>query len=124
MKLGLLIIAVFTLSSAAAIGQDGTAQRPHYRISAPVVVKEVKPTYTEEALRARIQGSVLVSAVVLSDGTVGSVQVVRSLDTKYGLDQQAVDAAKQWVFKPGTKDGEPVAVQVSLELKFTLKSSK
>jgi periplasmic protein TonB len=65
-----------------------------------------------------------VTAVVLSDGTVGDVKVARSLDTKYGLDQQALDAAKQWVFKPGTKDGEPVAVQVSLELTFALKGSK
>jgi hypothetical protein len=51
MRLGLLV-TVFTLSSAAAIGQDGTDQRPRYRISTPVVVKEVKPTYTEEAKRA------------------------------------------------------------------------
>jgi TonB family protein len=59
--------------------------------------------------------------VVLADGNVGDVTVARSLDTTYGLDQQAVNAAKQWTFKPGTKDGKPVAVRVNIELKFTLK---
>jgi TonB family protein len=39
----------------------------------------------------------------------------------FGLDQQAVDAARQWTFKPGTKDGKPVAVRVHIELTFTLK---
>jgi len=53
--------------------------------------------------------------------TVNDVEVVRSLDTEYGLDEQAIKAAKQWRFKPGTKDGKAVAVRVSLEMTFTLK---
>ena len=44
-----------------------------------------------------------------------------SLDPTYGLDEQAVAAAKRWEFKPGTKDGKPVAVRVTLEMSFTLK---
>ncbi len=58
---------------------------------------------------------------MLADGNVGDVKVVRSLDTTYGLDQQAVNAAKQWTFKPGTKDGKAVSVLVTIELRFTLK---
>ena len=87
----------------------------------PVVVREVKPDYTEEAKAARIQGTVWVKCVVQEDGDVGDVQVSRSLDKEYGLDDEAVKAAKQWKFKPGTKDGKPVAVQVTIELTFTLK---
>jgi protein TonB len=76
--------------------------------------------YTAEAIRNGIQGSVLLAAVVLPDGTVGEVTVLRSLDTVFGLDAQAVLAAKQWLFNPGMKDGLPVAVRVTIELTFTL----
>ena len=60
-------------------------------------------------------------AVVLPDGTVGKVEVVRSLDSAFGLDQEAIKAAKQWRFAPGTRFGEPVAVLVTIELTFTLR---
>ena len=63
---------------------------------------------------------VLLSVVVLADGTVGDVTVTRSLDTQYGLDAEAVKAAKQWLFNPGQKDGVAVAVKVTIEMTFTL----
>ena len=63
----------------------------------------------------------LLEAVVLPGGTVGEVRVIRSLDKKYGLDDEAVKAAKQWQFEPGRKDGKPVAVLVTIELTFTMK---
>ena len=56
--------------------------------------------------------------VVLPDGTVGDVRITQSLDP--GLDEEAVKAARQWVFAPGTRFGEPVAVQVGIELYFNL----
>jgi TonB family protein len=83
-------------------------------------LKEVKPVYTAAAIANRIQGSVLLSTVVLADGTVGEVTVLRSLDTAFGLDAQAVLAAKQWLFNPGMKDGVAVAVRVTIEMTFTL----
>jgi protein TonB len=72
-------------------------------------------------MRAKIQGAVFLDIVVLASGEVGDVTVTKSLDTEYGLDLEAVKAAKQWRFEPGTKDGRPVPVQVALELTFTLK---
>jgi len=87
----------------------------------PVLTKEVAPVYTAEAKEKRIQGVVRVDAVVLTDGTVGEVTVTKSLDQKYGLDEQAITCVKQWQFKPGTKDGKPVDVRVSIEVSFTLK---
>jgi protein TonB len=93
---------------------------PGNGVSLPTVVREVKPSYTAQAIAARIQGTVLLSVVVLSDGTVGEVTVVRSLDTQFGLDAQAVSAAKQWLFNPGQKDGVAVAVRVTIEMTFTL----
>ena len=68
-----------------------------------------------------ISRSVMVQAVVLADGTVGEMSLIKSLDAKLGLDQQALAAAKQWLFKPATKDGKPVAVRIRIELTFTLK---
>ena len=61
--------------------------------------------------------------VVQAEGTVGpDVKVVRSLDPKLGLDQEAVKAARQWLFKPGMKDKRPVPVLVTIEISFTLQN--
>jgi protein TonB len=87
----------------------------------PRVVREVKPQYTSDAMRARVQGSVLLDCVIRIDGSVSDVQVVRSLDPAFGLDEEAVRAARQWRFRPGTRMGEPVAVSVTIELIFTLR---
>jgi TonB family protein len=94
--------------------------RPGNGVTIPRLLKDVKPQYTADAMRAKIQGSVLVECVVNTDGTVGNVRVIRSLDATYGLDQEAIKAAKQWVFAPGTRNGQPVPVMVSIELTFTL----
>ncbi len=87
---------------------------------APVVVREVKPGYTPDAMRARIQGEVLISAVVLPDGTVTRLRILRSLDRAFGLDEQALAAVRQWRFKPGTR-GQPVAVQVDIAVGFNMR---
>jgi protein TonB len=87
----------------------------------PVPIHEERPQYTPAALDARIQGNVLLEAVVLADGSVGDVTVVQSLDPTYGLDQQAVAAMKLWTFKPGTRGGQPVRVAVEVQMTFTLK---
>jgi TonB family protein len=101
--------------------QPITVYEPGAGVSLPTVVREVKPSYTAQALAARIQGAVLMSAVVLADGTVGDVTVLKSLDTVFGLDAEAVRAAKQWLFNPGVKDGQAVAVRVTIEMTFTLR---
>jgi protein TonB len=72
-------------------------------------------------MQARIQGAVLLECVVLSDGTVGDVTVIRSLDGAFGLDQEAVRAAREWRFLPGRRFGEPVPVFVNIELVFALR---
>jgi protein TonB len=83
-------------------------------------VSRPKPSYTSEAMKARIQGVVLIEAVVEADGTVGNVKVIRSLDPEFGLDQEAIKTAKRWRFEPGTRLGVPVPVIVTIELTFTL----
>jgi periplasmic protein TonB len=98
-----------------------TARAQQTTTTMPMIVKDVQPRYTDEARRARIQGNVLLDAIVLKDGTVGDVTVSKSLDKEYGLDDQAVKAMKQWQFKPGTKDGKPADARISVEMSFTLK---
>ena len=93
--------------------------KPGAGVSAPVVVKEARPQYTPEAKDARIQGAVILECVVRVDGTVGDVTVITLLDA--GLDQEAIKAVKQWRFEPGTKDGKPVPVLVTLEMTFSLR---
>lgn len=114
-----LILAALILSRVVVAGQ-GTVERPGGSVSVPVLVKAVKPAYTSEAKAAKIEGTVLIEAVVLEDGTVGTAKIIRSLDTKFGLDREAAIAARQWLFKPAMKGGKPVAVLVTIELSFTL----
>jgi protein TonB len=99
----------------------GDVYRPGNGVSPPRLLKEVKPQYTADAMRAKVQGIVLVACVVRADGTITDVRVARSLDPTFGLDQQAVAAVRQWKFAPGTRMGEPVAVQIMVELTFTLR---
>ena len=90
-------------------------------VTTPVVIQQVKPQYTADAMRAKVQGSVWLECVVMPDGSVGNVRVTRSLDALFGLDQEAVAAARQWRFKPGMANGKPTAVAITIELTFTLR---
>jgi TonB family protein len=102
-------------------GTGGGAYRPGNGVQLPRVLREVKPEYTSEAMRARIQGIVWLECVVQPNGVCTDIQVVRSLDPTFGLDQKAVAAASQWRFAPGTRFGEPVPVLVTIELTFTIR---
>jgi TonB family protein len=102
-------------------GTGGGVYQPGNGVTIPVKVREVKPAYTSDAMRAKIQGTVWLQCVVRPDGSITDVQVVKSLDPVFGLDQEAIKAARQWVFRPGTRLGQPVAVQITIEMEFTLR---
>jgi protein TonB len=102
-------------------GFGGGAYRPGSGITLPRVLREVKPAYTADAMRAKVQGSVWLECIVMPDGSVGDVKVTRSLDPIFGLDQEAIRAAKMWKFAPGMRQGEPVPVIITIELTFTLR---
>lgn len=95
--------------------------RPGGQVTTPKLIHEVKPAYTTNARKARIEGDVVLEAIVQPDGKVGEVRVVRSLDKEHGLDQAAVNALRQWRFEPGKKDGKAVAVLVEVEMTFTVR---
>jgi TonB family protein len=117
------LISAVTLASvlSVVIGAQTQIYKPGNGVTLPAVVKEVKPEYTREAMDAGIQGDVALRVVVQADGDVGTVHVAKSLDKELGLDDSAIAAVKQWKFKPGTKDGKPVAVEVTIEMTFRLK---
>lgn len=112
---------LFTLAALALVViPAATQERPATAKTSPVLIREVKPQYTDAAKARKIQGTVELVVLVQADGTVGpDVRVTKSLDPD--LDQEAIKAARQWRFNPGTKDGEPVAVEVNLEMTFTLR---
>jgi TonB family protein len=85
----------------------------------PAVIFKVEPTYSEEARRARYQGTVLLSAIVYKDGRIQIVKILRGLGL--GLDENAISALQQWKFRPGTVAGEPVDVALNIEINFSLR---
>ena len=102
-------------------GTGGGVYRPGNGVTLPRLLHEEKPQYTSDAMRAKVQGTVLLECVVRPDGSISDVQVIRSLDPTFGLDQQAVVAARKWRFAPGTRLGEAVPVLITIELTFTLR---
>ena len=131
-KLTVAIVAVVvaTAATSTSIPMSATLQaqaQQVYRpgvdagVTLPKVVREVKPTYTPQAMQAKIQGTVWLQVIVLASGDVGDITVIRSLDQEHGLDQQTIDAARQWKFEPGMKDGKAVPVEITIEMTFTLK---
>ena len=102
-------------------GTDGDVYKPGTGTIPPQLVRDIKPIYTAEAMRARVQGLVTMQAIVLADGSVGPTRILRSLDAIFGLDQEALRTVKQWRFVPGRRGGKPVAVMVEIEMMFTLR---
>jgi protein TonB len=101
-------------------GTGGGAYRAGGAVSAPRLIKEVRPKYTSAALQSHIQGTVVLEAVVASDGCASHIRVVRSLDPG-GLDDEAVAAVLRWRFEPGRLGGTPVDVLVTILLDFSIR---
>jgi TonB family protein len=87
-------------------------------VSAPRALDAPDPEYSEEARKAKYQGTVVLWMIIDPNGSPRDVRVTRSLGM--GLDQKAVEAVRKWKFEPAMKDGKPVAVQISVEVNFRL----
>ena len=99
-------------------GFGGGAFRVGGGVTPPVPIYRVEPEFTEAARKAKYQGTVLVQIVVDADGHVKDPRVVKAVGL--GLDEKALEAVKQWKFKPGMKDGRPVPVYAQIEVTFRL----
>lgn len=102
-------------------GTNGGPYRPGNGVTMPRLIREVQPHYTSDAMRARVQGTVLLECTVTANGDVTDIKILRSLDATFGLDQEAIKAARQWRFSPGIRLGEPVPVSISIEISFGLR---
>jgi TonB family protein len=108
-------LAAIPLSTVVALGDALAAKLPWEKLNQlrdgilnPFPLRKVEPRYTEQARKARLQGSVIVRVEVRPDGTVApdNITVVQGLGTE--LDENAIEAVKQWIFKPAYKDGKPI----------------
>jgi periplasmic protein TonB len=88
-------------------------------MTAPTLIYRIDPEYSEEARKARFQGTVVLETLIRKDGFVDLIHVVRSLG--FGLDQNAIDAVRKWRFRPGMKNGAPVDVPLRIEVSFNLR---
>jgi periplasmic protein TonB len=96
----------------------GDVFQPGNGVSNPILVASARPNYTSEAMLRRTQGEVHLNCVVLATGSVGECDVVKSLP---GLDNEAINAARKFRFRPGERQGEPVNVLVRIEIAFNMR---
>jgi protein TonB len=99
-------------------GLGGGVFRVGGGVSAPRILDQPDPEYSEEARKAKYQGICILWTIIGPDGHPREVKVARSLGM--GLDQKAIEAVKRWKFEPAMKDGKPVAVQINVEVNFRL----
>jgi protein TonB len=99
-------------------GIGGGAYRVGGGVTAPRALYQPDPEYSEEARKAKFQGTVILWVIVGPDGRVHDMRVYRSLGM--GLDEKALEAVKLWRFEPSRKDGQPVPVQINVEVNFRL----
>jgi TonB family protein len=109
-----LPIALFPSSGAATNG----IFRVGGGVSAPRVLYAHDAEYTDEARRAKVDGTCTLMLIVGPDGLPRNIRVVQSLGM--GLDEKAIEAVKQWRFQPAMKDGQPVAVEIAIAVQFKL----
>ena len=108
-------------------GSGEAAEAPIFRpgidsVTEPVIIESSKvlPRYPEVARRAGVTGRVILEAVIQTDGTVASVQVLRETPSRLGFAEAAAEAVSHWRYRPGTQFGVPVAVYFTVIVDFTL----
>jgi TonB family protein len=97
-------------------GRPASTDAAPDNLASPVATSKVDPAYPLELMKQNVSGTVILYAVILADGTVGKVRVLRSVDER--LDRFASEAIAKWQFQPATKDGSPVAVEATFWIPF------
>jgi TonB family protein len=98
---------------------SANTQGPHQAssdVSAPGPIRKVDPKYPPTLIKEHVEGEVVLYAVIRSDGSVDSIQLVRGIDDQ--LDANAMQALSQWRFRPATKQGAPVDLEAIVHIPF------
>jgi periplasmic protein TonB len=106
------LAALVLLAAAVAL----QAQAAKSETTPPQVIRNAAPEYTDEARNARAQGTVVLTAQIGTDGIAHDIRVLRHMD--YGLDDKAVECLRKWLFQPGTRNGVPGSMTVTVEINF------
>lgn len=114
-SIALTMSAVY-MTNYTAFAQQADKVSPN--VSAPKLIYKVEPSYEPSAKDDKIEGLVVLGLVVTKEGIAGQIVVKKSLDPR--LDEKAIEAVKQWRFKPGQKNGEDTNVQVTIQVNFRL----
>ena len=99
-------------------GFGGGAYRMGSGITELSLIKQVRPTYTADALAKKVQGEVHLEVVILAEGKVGPVRILRGLSA--GLNERAIECVRQWLFVPGKFKGQPVDVVAEIVVEFSI----
>ncbi len=99
-------------------GIGGGVYRIGGGVTSPRLLQKIEPEYSEEARKAKYQGTVMLAVEVWEDGIAHNIRIIRSLGL--GLDEKAVEAVRLWKFSPGKKDGKPVRVAAQIQVSFRL----
>lgn len=110
--------ALLALTFAASVSAQKVYSEHDPGVVAPRVIEKAAGEYTEEARKARLEGTVVVTAIVEANGSLRDAYVSRPLGL--GLDEKAVEAVKQWQIAPATKDGQPVPVLARFDVNFRM----
>ena len=123
-----LFIFIFTLIAAFAVSAQNDPPKAGGKITPLKITKKLSPTYTDEARKAGVEGTVILKVIFLSTGNIGKITYVEPAGQgilkdpllKYGLVDKAIEAAKRIEFEPATRDGVPIAVVKMVAYNFTL----
>jgi protein TonB len=122
---GALVVAALALPAPTLHAQrnpkNGAYDPKTPGLTLPTVLHDAKTRYTTDAMRQKIQGRILVDALVDAQGRVSDAKIAKSLDKTYGLDDEALATARLWRFRPGSLKGKPVPVAVQLEFDYRLR---
>ena len=115
-----IILALLAAGLCFALGDDEPVVRVGKGVTPPRILRKPDPKYSKQAERERIQGTVLYSLVVDKSGHPRDIEILSPIG--FGLDEKGLEAIQQWVFAPGTEDGQPVNIRAQVEVNFRFPS--
>jgi TonB family protein len=98
--------------------EGGLVFRPGDDVTPPIIIKKILPIFPEEAKKAKIESKVIAEAIIDKNGIPRSIKFISITDDRFGFGKAVIEAFKQWRFRPGTKNGKPVAVLIHYIVDF------